>query len=72
MVESHSLRPGISRIDDRKACLALAYNADTEGLMDRAHALRDASFGDIVTYSRKVFTAGVGNDLRPARIPWRG
>jgi FO synthase len=45
----------LSRIEDREDCLALAANTDTQGLMARAAVLRDAGFGDIITYSRKVF-----------------
>ena len=45
----------LSRTEDRQECLALAGNDDLAGLMARASAMRDAAFGDIVTYSRKVF-----------------
>jgi len=41
-------------ITDEEA-VQLAGNADTEGLMCTAAAMRDRAFGNIITYSRKVF-----------------
>jgi len=40
---------------DADAALQLATETDLEGLMTAASALRDRGFGDVVTYSRKVF-----------------
>ncbi len=45
----------MTRIEDRNECIALAAETDTAELMARAATMRDAGFGDIVTYSRKVF-----------------
>ena len=45
----------LSRIEDRRDCLAIAQSGDLAELMQRAAAMRDAAYGDIVTYSRKVF-----------------
>jgi FO synthase len=41
-------------LDEREA-LALAQETDTASLMRVALQLRDAAYGDVVTYSRKVF-----------------
>ncbi|MDZ7827079.1 MAG: hypothetical protein U5R48_14955 [Gammaproteobacteria bacterium] len=43
------------RRPDRAAALALAAEDDLPGLVDAAGSLRDAGFGNVVTYSRKVF-----------------
>jgi FO synthase len=43
------------RRPDRAAALALAEEDDLPGLIDAAGGLRDAGFGNVVTYSRKVF-----------------
>ncbi|SMB22493.1 FO synthase [Sterolibacterium denitrificans] len=40
---------------DRAQALALAEVTDTAALMAQAAVLRDQGFGDVVTYSRKVF-----------------
>ncbi len=42
-------------LPDDRAALALAERTDLAALMREAAALRDAAFGDRVTYSRKVF-----------------
>ncbi len=39
----------------RDEALRLAGDTDLPALLDRARALRDAGFGNLVTYSRKVF-----------------
>lgn len=44
-----------SRIADRDECLALAVASDVPSLMQQAGRIRDAAFGDVITYSRKVF-----------------
>ena len=48
----HPIRPA-PLTDD--AALALAERRDTAALMAQAAALRDAAFGAVMTYSRKVF-----------------
>jgi FO synthase len=39
----------------RDEALRLASDADLPALLDRASALRDVGFGNVITYSRKVF-----------------
>ena len=43
------------RLPERAAALALAGEDDLTGLLDAAAQLRDTGFGNVVTYSRKVF-----------------
>lgn len=43
------------RLETHEECLGLADNDRLEELAERARAIRDEAFGDIVTYSRKVF-----------------
>lgn len=50
----HQLLHMPSRLSDTNA-LALADITDTAGLLEQARALRDEGFGELVTYSRKVF-----------------
>jgi FO synthase len=45
----------MKRMIDRGEAIGLAAISDTAGLMGDARALRDEGFGNVVTYSRKVF-----------------
>lgn len=54
MMRTSSSRPSSPHLS-RQAALALADREDTGELMRQAAAIRDASFGDRITYSRKVF-----------------